>query len=146
MCSGLDVNENVKPRINVIFVGAVQPKHKVGTTWNKYNPEFSISFRTCRYDKNRASPNGGLQSRGRGVRIFWCKTSDFSKFMVCPHAQGGGRGVESVRTFCGQRGRGLFFRFFVWTFFIDGPYKKDHTKTTSKLIKKVYKIIFNTLD
>jgi len=34
-------------------------------------------------------------------------TSDFSKYMVCPHGQGGG--VEPVRTFCGEGKRGSIF-------------------------------------
>jgi len=53
-------------------------------------------------------------------RTFWCKkTLDFSKFMVYPHGQDG-RGVEPVRTFCGQgREGGQFFAFLcgrpLWT-------------------------------
>jgi len=39
---------------------------------------------------------------------FWRQiTSDFSKFMTCPHGQGG-RGVELMRTFCCQ-GEGVNF-------------------------------------
>jgi len=52
--------------------------------------------------------------------LFGAKTSDFSKFMVYPHGQEE-RGVEPVRTFCGQVGGGLIFRNFVLTSFIDGP-------------------------
>jgi len=38
------------------------------------------------------------------VRTFMVqKTSDFSKFMVCPHGQGG-KGVEPMQTFYGQGG------------------------------------------
>jgi len=49
------------------------------------------------------------------VLIFFAqKTSDFSKFMVCPHGQGG-IGVEPVRTFCGQGGMGSIFCDFVRT-------------------------------
>jgi len=39
--------------------------------------------------------------------LFGAKTSDFSKFMVCPHGQGGGD--EPVRTFFGQGERGSQF-------------------------------------
>jgi len=39
----------------------------------------------------------------RTSALFDAKTFDFSKFMVCPHGQGG-RGVEPVRTFFGQGG------------------------------------------
>jgi len=58
---------------------------------------------------------GGLSSADKGgsldadVRTFWCKkTSDSSKFMVCPHEQGGGERSLSqpVRTFFGQGGGG----------------------------------------
>jgi len=54
--------------------------------------------------------------RGRG--FFKCghphvlvqKTTIFSKFMVCPHGQGG-REVEPVRIFFGQGGRVYFLQF-----------------------------------
>jgi len=51
--------------------------------------------------------------------LFGAKNSDFSKFMVCPHGQGG-KGIEPVRTFSGQtEGEGgSIFRDFVQTFFI----------------------------
>jgi len=32
---------------------------------------------------------GGRGSSDADVHTFWCKTSDFSKFMVCPHGQEG---------------------------------------------------------
>jgi len=52
---------------------------------------------------------------------FWLhKSSDFSKFMVCPHGQGG-REVEPMRTFCGQRGRGIIFSRFCADIFYGGP-------------------------
>jgi len=62
----------------------------------------------------------------RTSALFGAKTFDFSKFMVCPHGQGGEggrkRGVEPVQTFCGQGGRGgSIFRDFVRTSFMDGP-------------------------
>jgi len=34
------------------------------------------------------------RSSDANVRIFWLKTSDFSKLKVCPYGQGGGAGVE----------------------------------------------------
>jgi len=56
----------------------------------------------------RSQKEGRLSSADKGWRVFFrCerprflaqKTPDFSKFMVCPHRQGGGReGVEPVRT------------------------------------------------
>jgi len=46
----------------------------------------------------------------RTSTLFGVKTSDFLKFMVCPHGQGGG-GVEPVQTFCGQGGGINFSRF-----------------------------------
>jgi len=46
--------------------------------------------------------------------FFWAR--DFSKFMVCPHGQWERR-VELVRTFWGK---GIKFRDFVWTSFMDG--------------------------
>jgi len=49
------------------------------------------------------------------------KTSDFSKFMVCLHGQGG-KGVEPVRTFFGQMERVSIFRDFVLTSFMQGFY------------------------
>jgi len=48
------------------------------------------------------------------------KTSDFSKFMVCPHGQEGEKGFESVRTFCGQW-RVSIFRDFVRIYFMGCP-------------------------
>jgi len=42
----------------------------------------------------------------RTSALLGAKTSDFSKFMVCPHGQGG---IETVRTFCGQGGGDQFF-------------------------------------
>jgi len=42
------------------------------------------------------------------------KTSDFSKFMVCPHGQGGFSQRE-------QEGGGAIFRDFVQTSFMDDP-------------------------
>jgi len=48
------------------------------------------------------------------------KTSDFLKFMVS--AQQGRRGVEPMRSFCRQGERGLIFRDFVQTFFMDGSF------------------------
>jgi len=36
------------------------------------------------------------------------KTSDFSKFMMCPHGQGE-RGVKPERTLCGQGGEAVNF-------------------------------------
>jgi len=71
------------------------------------------------YDKeavHKRRPQSG------GERVFKCKrphflvqkASEFSKFIVCPHGQ---EGVEPVRT----RRKGLIFRVFVWTSFMDGP-------------------------
>jgi len=66
-------------------------------------------------------------NKGRGgisdadVRTLWCKkTSDFSKFMVCPHGQKG-RGVEPVRNFA-DKGSESIFRDFMRTSFKDVPY------------------------
>jgi len=50
----------------------------------------------------------------RTSAIFGTKTSDFLKFMVCSHRQGGVVGLESVRIFCVQGG-GSFFAIFVRT-------------------------------
>jgi len=47
-------------------------------------------------------------------------TKNFEIYMVCPHGQRG-RGIEPVRTFCGQGGRESIFRDFVRTSFMDGP-------------------------
>jgi len=49
---------------------------------------------------------GGFQSRPSALVVK--KTSDFSKFMLCPHGQGRG-GVEPVRTFFVQGKGGKFF-------------------------------------
>jgi len=48
---------------------------------------------------------------------FLAQNSDFSKFIVYPHGQGG---VEPLRTYSGQEGRSIF-RDFVRTSFMDGP-------------------------
>jgi len=60
---------------------------------------------------------GGLQKRTSA--LFGAKTSDFSKFMMCPHGQGG-EGFEPMRTFFGEGG-GSIFRDFVRTSFMDSP-------------------------
>jgi len=47
--------------------------------------------------------------------LFGAKTSDFSKFMVCPHGQGM-RGLNQ----CGLRERGINFSRFCADSFMDG--------------------------
>jgi len=56
----------------------------------------------------------------RTSTLFGAKTSDFSKFMVCPHGQGR---VEPLRTFCDKGERRSILRDFVRTSFMDlkGP-------------------------
>jgi len=62
------------------------------------------------------------------VRTIWCKkTLDFSKFMVCPHGQGG-RGVKPVRTFFGQGERGVNFSRFWKDVFYGRPLMLSHLK------------------
>jgi len=55
---------------------------------------------------------------------FYCigaKTAtNFSKFIVCPHGQGGEE-VEPVQTVCGQGEGGVIFRDFTRKSFMDGP-------------------------
>jgi len=54
----------------------------------------------------------------RTPEIFGAKNFGFSKFMVCPHGQGG-----RVRQ-CGHfsdKGEGSIFRDFVWTSIINSP-------------------------
>jgi len=71
---------------------------------------------------------------GKGKGVFRCegphflvqKSSDFSKFMVCPHRHGGRR-VGPVRTFFLTRGS--IFRDFARTFFMDGPLRQNFCKT-----------------
>jgi len=46
------------------------------------------------------------------------KTSEFSKFMVCPHEQG--EGLSKCRHFA-DKGEGVIFSDFVRTSFMDGP-------------------------
>jgi len=66
------------------------------------------------------------------------KTSNFSKFMLCPHGQGG-KGMSQ----CGQEGRGSIFCDFVRTSCMDAPnvtmlisqtYAKKKKKKTSTLL------------
>jgi len=71
----------------------------------------------CSQEEGDLSSADIFRTRGRGVlqmrtsALFWAKTSDFSKFIVCPHGQRG-REVEPVRTFFGQGGREInFLRF-----------------------------------
>jgi len=40
---------------------------------------------------------------------FWCKSSSFSKFMVCPHGQG--KGLIQCRHFADEGGLFFFFQF-----------------------------------
>jgi len=83
--------------------------------------------------KRRPQSNGGrdmscadiLRTKGEGsssdvdVRTFWCKkTLDFTKFIVCPHGQGG----WTSATFCRQRARGSIFNGFVRTSFMEDPF------------------------
>jgi len=63
----------------------------------------------------------------RTFALFGAKIPDFSKFMVCPHGQGG-RGVKAVRTFFGQKGMGSIFRKFLRTSFMDGPLRSVYTE------------------
>jgi len=53
----------------------------------------------------RTSEEGGFFRCGRPA-LFGVKNKNFSKFMVCPHGQGG---VEPVRTFFGQGEGDQFF-------------------------------------
>jgi len=66
---------------------------------------------------------GGLQMHS--PQFLAQKTSDFLKFMVCPHGQGGRR-VEPVKTFCGQGEKGVGH--LLWT----APYNGDGTYLLSK--------------
>jgi len=50
--------------------------------------------------------------------LFSAKTSEFSRFMVCPQDR---RGVEPVRTFSGEGGEGSVYLDFMQTSVIDGP-------------------------
>jgi len=64
--------------------------------------------------------------------LFSAKTSDFSKFMVCPHGQGGG-GLSQCGHFSDKERRSIF-RDFVRASFTDGPYVhccKIYTNTGS---------------
>jgi len=71
----------------------------------------------------------GFVQCGQGVLqmrtsiLFGAKTSDFSKFMVCPHGQWGGRRRVSQ---CGYftNKREVIFRDFVRTSFMDGSLYK----------------------
>jgi len=70
---------------------------------NAYSLETSIKD-VCSQEE------GGLSSAKKEIlqmrtsKLF-CKTSDFSKIIVCPHRQEGG---EAERTFFGQEGRSKF--------------------------------------
>jgi len=72
----------------------------------------------------RIQGRGGCPVRTRGfficgrLHFLMQKNFDFLKFMVCPHGQGG---VEPVRTFFGQEGRGSIFHDSVRTSFMDDP-------------------------
>jgi len=59
----------------------------------------------------------GVQMRTSA--LSGANTSDFFKFMVCPHGQGG-RGLSQCEHFVDSRW-GLIFRDFVRTSFMDGP-------------------------
>jgi len=95
----------IRPRrlfLNSVKLGAV----------HKGRPQ-SGRFVLCGYFSDKW---GGCFRCGR-PHYFSHITSDFSKFIVCPHGQGR---VDPGRTFCGQRGRGAnFWRFyadiFLWT-------------------------------
>jgi len=56
----------------------------------------------------------------RTSALFGGKNIGFFEICDVP-ARTRGRGVEPVRTFCGQGGRGSIFRDFVRTSFMDGP-------------------------
>jgi len=58
--------------------------------------------------------------------LFGAKTLDFSKFMVCPHGQEV-RGIEPVRTFCGQGGGGQFIAILCGRLLWITPYEKMHS-------------------
>jgi len=67
-----------------------------------------VKINYCKYFNNQGPSVKDVRPQGRGgffrcgrPHILMQKTSDFSKFMVCPHGQGG-RGFEPVRTFCEQ--------------------------------------------
>jgi len=60
----------------------------------------------------------------RTSALFGAKTSDFSKFMVCLHGQGGD-GVDQVLTFCGQGG-GVNFLQFCADVFYGRPLSHQH--------------------
>jgi len=54
----------------------------------------------------------------RTFALFGAKNSDYSKFMACTHRQGG---LSQCEHFA-DKGKGLFFRGFVRTSFMDGPF------------------------
>jgi len=62
--------------------------------------------------------------RMRTPALLAKKTSDFSKFIVCPHGQEVRREVSQCGHFADKCGRGLIFRDFVQTSFMDGPLRK----------------------
>jgi len=68
------------------------------------------------FHKRRQGLSSADILRTRGFFRCGAKTSDFSKFMVRLHGQGA-RGVEPVRTFCGQRGHRDLCGRFLWTTF-----------------------------
>jgi len=64
----------------------------------------------------------GKGSLGADARTFWCKkTSDFSKFLVCPHGQGRGGGVSQCGYFVDKERGGKFFAILS---FMYGPLSK----------------------
>jgi len=51
---------------------------------------------------------GGILQMQTSAFFLAQKTLDFSKFMVCPHGQGG-RGFDPVLSFFGKDGKGVNF-------------------------------------
>jgi len=60
----------------------------------------------------------------RMSELFGAKTSDFSKFIVCPHVQGGGLSQ------CGHGGRGKFFTILCGRLLWTAPYNTLNIEQT----------------
>jgi len=84
-----------------------------------------LSIKDVRSQRGNLSCADILRTRGKrssvtDIHTFWCKiTSQFSKFMVCPHGQGR-RGCASADIFRIRAERSIFCDF-VRTSFMDGP-------------------------
>jgi len=108
----------------------IKYKTIINPFWNRALIDQNIHFWQGAVHKRRPQSGGLsnadiLQTRRwevlhmRTSVLFGEKISDISKFMVCPHGQGGGEGVSQCEHIV-DKGRGAIFRNFVQTSLTDG--------------------------